>query len=226
MSACRAVAVQASLVHHQRVDLGEGPPQAVEILMVMERIAAGPVDQADVGIGPRLAVVAIGRAGIEQHVGDAGDRDEVGDAVAALRQRRRSAPHCCDARNRRSRPARSRSRRRAGRSGPSAAASTDAHPHRLLAMLGALQRMRHHDQGAPSVQPSRQRRDGVGRDPGDGGGPCRVLGLAVASRPAGSARTPASRPYSGRGMRDRAALRRPACAPAPASARCRCRGCW
>ena len=48
-------------MHHQRVDLREGLAQAVEILMMMERVAAGPVDQADVGIGAGLAVVAIGR---------------------------------------------------------------------------------------------------------------------------------------------------------------------
>ena len=49
----------AQFMHHQRIDLRESAPQPVEILMMMERIAAGPVDQADVGIGQGLAVVAI-----------------------------------------------------------------------------------------------------------------------------------------------------------------------
>ena len=54
--------------------------------MMMERVAAGPIDQADIGISPGLPVVAIGGAGLQQHVRDAGDGDEVGDAVAALRK--------------------------------------------------------------------------------------------------------------------------------------------
>ena len=52
----------AELVHDERVDARDGASQAVEILVVMERVAAGPVDKADVGIGQRLAVVAVRRA--------------------------------------------------------------------------------------------------------------------------------------------------------------------
>ena len=51
---------------------------------MVERVAARPVDQADVGIGERLAVVAERSARVEQHVGDAGDGDELADRVAAL----------------------------------------------------------------------------------------------------------------------------------------------
>ena len=214
----------AQFMHHQRIDLRESAPQAIEILMMMERVAAGPVDQADVGIGQGLAVVAIRAAGIEQHVGDAGDRDEFGDGVAALRQRRQrhrivAASVIGD---------------RAERVGVAAARQADLpqrrgehgpHPDRLLAMFGALQRVRDHDQGAASVKvggraprccrPQRRRwrqpmpRPWAGRR----------------SLPKGSARKPASRPYSGRGNHDRAVPRPPTCAPAPASARCRCRGC-
>ena len=52
------------LVNDQRVDLPEGPPQAGEILMMMERVAARPIDQADIGIAAGLPVVAIGGAGV------------------------------------------------------------------------------------------------------------------------------------------------------------------
>ena len=94
MSAWRAVAVQAQFVHDQRVDRREGAAQPVEVLVVMERVAAGPVDQPDVGIGQRLAVVVEGLARIEQHVGDARDRDEVGDAVARPAAASAAARHC------------------------------------------------------------------------------------------------------------------------------------
>ena len=118
---------------------------------MMERIAAGPVDQADVGIGAGLAVVAIGAAGMEQHVRDAGDRDEVGNAVAALRQRRHRhgvvAPPVIGDGAERIAVAAARQADLAQRS-----REHRAHPDRLLAMFGALQRVRDDDQRAASVQ--------------------------------------------------------------------------
>ena len=54
MSAWRAIGGPGGLVHDDRVRPGEGAPQAVQILVVMERVAAGPVDEPDVGIGQRL----------------------------------------------------------------------------------------------------------------------------------------------------------------------------
>ncbi|MNY79701.1 hypothetical protein D3C86_2204460 [compost metagenome] len=61
----------------ERVELREGLAQAVEVLVVVERVPAGPVDQLDLGISPRLAVIAVALARMEQHVGDACDRDVV-----------------------------------------------------------------------------------------------------------------------------------------------------
>ncbi len=55
-----------------------------KILMVMERVAAGPVDQFGVGIGVALAVVVERGARAEQHVGYAGDGNEVVDARLEL----------------------------------------------------------------------------------------------------------------------------------------------
>src|SRR3546814_3758217 len=52
----------------------------------MERVAAGPIDEADVGIGASLAVIAVGRARVQQHVRDARHRNEVRHSVPALRQ--------------------------------------------------------------------------------------------------------------------------------------------
>ena len=139
------------LVDDQRVDLPEGPPQAGEILMMMERVSAGPIDQADIGISPRLPVVAIGRAGIEQHVRDAGDGDEVGDAVAALGEggHRHGAVAAAVIADRPQGVAVAAARQAdltqcGGQNG--------AHPDGLLAMLRALERMRHDDQAAPAVE--------------------------------------------------------------------------
>ncbi len=54
-----------------------------------------------------------------------------------------------------------------------------AHPHRLFAILRALQRMRDRDQGA-SVRQTAGEADDRGRgNAGDVGGPCRVLWRAV-----------------------------------------------
>ena len=61
--------------------------QAVQVLVVVERVAAGPVDQANVRIAVALAVVVETGAGLLQHVGDARHRDEGADGVAALRHR-------------------------------------------------------------------------------------------------------------------------------------------
>lgn len=55
------------LMHDQRVEPREGLAQTVDVLVVMEGIAAGPVDA-------RLAILAIAGAGIEQHIGDARHR--------------------------------------------------------------------------------------------------------------------------------------------------------
>jgi hypothetical protein len=73
-------------VHHDRVRPGHGRPQLVEVLLVVERVAAGPIDQPDVGEAHVAAVVADLRARVEQQVGDGGDRHARRHAVAALRQ--------------------------------------------------------------------------------------------------------------------------------------------
>ena len=52
ISAWRAVAVHARFVHDDRVRAGRRRRRSrSEILMMMERVAAGPIDQPDIGIG-------------------------------------------------------------------------------------------------------------------------------------------------------------------------------
>src|SRR3546814_3754500 len=55
----------------------------------MERVAAAPVDQARVGIGPPVTVEIVAAAGRQQHVGDPGDGDPASAGVLADRQGRR-----------------------------------------------------------------------------------------------------------------------------------------
>ena len=84
---------------------------------------------------------------MQQHVGDARHRNEVGDAVASLREVGHghgvvAAPVIGDRTQRIAIAA-------AGQADlPEHARQHDAHPDRLLAMLGALQRMRDHDERA------------------------------------------------------------------------------
>ena len=59
MSAMRAVGVQNCSWNTMVSGLRQASMQAVEVLVVVERIAARPVDQPDVGIGELAAVVAI-----------------------------------------------------------------------------------------------------------------------------------------------------------------------
>ncbi len=105
------------LVHDDGFGTLPGLHQPVDVLMMVERIAAAPVDQLDLGEGDALAVVVDGLARMQQQVGDARDRDVGIDRAAPDRTVER--------RHRRARPApsgsssrsRSRSRRRAARSG-------------------------------------------------------------------------------------------------------------
>src|SRR5450756_1188493 len=76
------------VVHHDRLRAGEGLAQPGEVLVVMERVAAGPVHEPDVRIGQPLPVVVIGSTGIQQHVGDPCHRDVRGDGIPALPQPR------------------------------------------------------------------------------------------------------------------------------------------
>ncbi|MCP5082818.1 MAG: NAD(P)-dependent oxidoreductase [Alphaproteobacteria bacterium] len=57
------------LVYDDRVGLGPGVRQPVQILMMMEWISPAPVDQPDIWITALLAVEVIGRSRAEQHVG-------------------------------------------------------------------------------------------------------------------------------------------------------------
>src|SRR5205823_114310 len=55
----------------------EGVPQPVQILMVVEGVAASPVDQLYVGVSEPSAIIVERLSGMQQHVGNARHRDQV-----------------------------------------------------------------------------------------------------------------------------------------------------
>ena len=78
------------LVHDDGAHRPERPAQPGQVLVVVERVAAAPVDELDVRIAVALAVVGEGAARRQQHVGDPRDRDGRAHRVDQLRQRRRA----------------------------------------------------------------------------------------------------------------------------------------
>jgi hypothetical protein len=146
--------------------------------MMVERVAAGPVDQLNVGIVQRLAVVVERLAGAFQHVGDASDRDEFAHRVRSLRQRRPAeAWHdVADA------------VRRAVADAEAAAGQADLAQHagngqqgpeRLLAMVRALQRPGDRDHRAHRREFAREAANALGGHGCQRGGPLGSLGDAV-----------------------------------------------
>ena len=81
------------LVHDDRVGPRERASQPVEVLVVVERIAARPVHEADVGQPQRAAVVVERAAGVLEQVADLGDRDVGVDGIAALVEQRQRIRH-------------------------------------------------------------------------------------------------------------------------------------
>ena len=143
------------LVEHDGVGLAPGLAQAVEVLVVMERVAARPVDEADVGIGVAAAVVVERLAGMQQHVGEARDRDELLHRVGALRQGRAGIERAGAAHDV-GRPV--AGAEAAARQADLAQHAGERHqrPERLLAVMAALQRPVDVDGGARRRHLARQ----------------------------------------------------------------------
>ena len=74
-----------ALVHDNGLRDIEGPSQPIDVLVMMERVAARPIDQLDIRVLHRAAVIFELLARMQEHVGDTRDRDEIGGAVLALR---------------------------------------------------------------------------------------------------------------------------------------------
>lgn len=145
---------------------------------MVEGIAARPIDEPDIRVAPRLPVIGIGCARLEQHVGDAGDGDEIRDRVAELIERRQGNSEIVLA----------GIAERAERIGITAAVQShlaqhggkhDAHPDRLLAMVCPLQRMADGDERSHPRHVARKRADRLRLDAAEGRGPFRGLRDAV-----------------------------------------------
>ena len=174
MSAWRAIGVQNGSWTTIVSGRASARRRRFEVLVVVEGVAAAPVHEPDVGVGEPLAVVVERLARVEQHVGDAGDRDERAHGVVALRQASAARRAAARGRCRRSSRSRGRSRRRAARSGR---ASPPASPpiHGACSPCSA----RCSDQFTVIERPLRghppgQRADRRGRDPGERARPTRA----------------------------------------------------
>ena len=163
-----------------RVEPGERSAQPEQVLVVVERVATGPVHEPGVGQAEATPVVVelFGRPG--QQVGDAGDRDERPHRVAALGQGRQRPRHGgqTDVGHRAVAVTEPRAREAdlADEGG-----ERDRCPHRLFAVLGALQRPAHRDERPLGHQAVGQLDDGGGGHARDRFGPRRVLHDTVAS---------------------------------------------
>ena len=171
--------VPEDLVHDHGLGPLPGAHQPVEVLVVVERVAAGPPDQPDVGVGQPLAVEVEGLARVQQHVADPRHRDEAPDRVAALRQGRpgERADLAADPVDGGVAEAEAAARQA---DLPEHRGERDRQPVGLLAMVGALDRPAHRDQGARRRHVAGERADKLGVDAGDRGRPGGVLGLPIA----------------------------------------------
>ena len=166
------------LVDHDGFRSLPGAAELVGVLVMVERIAAGPIDQADVRIIAALAVEVERLAGMQQAVGDArgrdGDVDRILDAVHRRRHERQRRLGDAGARTIAEAEA-------AARQADLAERRRQQHhrPIRLLAVVRALQHPRRGDHGAGRSHPPRQIADRVGGNAGDGRRPVGVFRLAV-----------------------------------------------
>ena len=161
-------------MNHDGLGALPGPRKPVQILMMVKGIAAGPIDQPDIGIAATLPVVVEFAARVEQHVGDPGHRYEGLDRIATLRQgwpgqqairaadivgrtigERDTAPRQSDL--------------------PEHRGQTHRRPEGLLAMVGPLQSPGDIDQTAVRGKFDRQITQALRRDTGNRCGPLGVF---------------------------------------------------
>ena len=166
------------LTDNNRLRLLPGPQQPVQILVVMEHIAPGPVNEPNIGVDIVLAIIGKQAVGIQQHVGNASNRNNLLDRIRTPIQHRPVEPI----------GVRPNGRDRAVSIAESTARQTDLaqyggqadqHPERLLTVIRPLERPRGRDQRPLSRHPTRQPTDRLSRNPGHGRRPVGIFGLAV-----------------------------------------------
>ena len=156
-----------------------GAHKAVQILVMMERVASTPVDKAGIGIGALLAHVVVAPTRMKKHVGDSRHRDEAAGFILARGYRRgprharaRVADAAHAAVGKTESPARKTDLAEHGGEG-------DGHPDGLLAVIPPLKRPCGHDHRAFFGHAPGEMADGVGRNFRDRRRPLGVLGRAV-----------------------------------------------
>ena len=80
--------IPAPFIDNHRRWLLPGQPHARQILMMVKRIAGGPIDKINVGIDILLAVIVKGLARAKKHVADPGNGNEISHRIAPLGKRR------------------------------------------------------------------------------------------------------------------------------------------
>ena len=153
--------------------------KAVQILMVMEGIAASPIDQPDIRVGAGLAAIGVGLAWLQQQVAYPRHRNEAVDGLDALAHRRRPSDPDIGA----------DSAKRTVSIADAAARQTDLTDQRckaegspvwLLSVVGTLERPAQRHETAGFGELPRQLTDPIGGKSGDGSRPRGGLGLSVA----------------------------------------------
>ena len=202
------------VVYDDRVDTAERAAQPRNVLVMMQRIAAGPVHQLDVGVRQAAAVVVERFAGMQQHVADRRDRDERLHRIRALRQLRQTEAQRWQ----------SRLVHRAVAMPETASGKPDlaqhrrqgqAHPRCLLAVPDPLQRPADCHDRAPRRHPSRQCDQIVGGQAADLRCPLRRLRDAVVKTEQVALEAVVAGAVACSGNPGRPAIRWPARGPAP-----------
>ncbi len=73
-------------MNDHRLRLLPGLTQPIQILVVMERIAATPINQADIRVTALVSVKAVGLPRIEQHIGNTGNGYKIRHGIVPTRQ--------------------------------------------------------------------------------------------------------------------------------------------
>ena len=169
------------LIHDDRFNTRPGAPESVQVLVVMERVAARPVDQADIRVSEAPAIVVVFLVRLFQQVGHPRHRDEV---VGAVRQGRQSdRGHSGAWRAHATAAAVAEAKAEPGLAdGTEHGGEGDGHPVGLFAAFGALQRPAGGHEGGLFARLPRQTQDGFGGHAGfrrrPGGGFRHAVGLA------------------------------------------------
>ncbi len=168
-----------NVLHDHRIRSLPAFHQPVNLLMMVERVAARPVDQTNLRIGVHLSLEVVRLAGIQQHIADARHRDrQIGNRVDAGRHHRCRPFHARvthavhramaegEARARQSRLTEHRRQR-------------NHHPVRLFATVRALNGIGTGNKAAFANQLLRQLLNALRRNAGDFAGPLRRFWRAV-----------------------------------------------